>query len=105
MHFRFNPRELPHMRMRYYPELITYAYVWCEICERTRPHTHTPTRPETYAIPHTDTHIQIQLLSHAHTHTPAHTHTHTHTHMDSALTLHSERAMTVLMTLSGRGRG
>ena len=59
--------------MGYYPELTTYAYVWCEICERTptRPHTHTPTHPYTDETPHTDTDIHIQLLSH-------HTHTHTH---------------------------
>ena len=56
--------------MGYYPELITYAYMWCKICERTpaHPHTHTPTQPETYATQYTPiTHIQTNPLSHTHT--------------------------------------
>ena len=61
-----------------------------------RTDTYTPAYPYTYMI-HT------YRYSHSVTHTCTHMHTHTHTHMPSALTLHSERAMTVLMALSGRG--
>ena len=45
LHFPFNPREFPHVRMGDDPELIAYAHVWREMCERTnaRLHTHTPT--------------------------------------------------------------
>ena len=74
LHFHVSHHEFSHMRMGDYPELITYAYVWCKICERTptRPHTHTPTHTYTDATAHTYTHINMQSLSHTHTHTHTH---------------------------------
>ena len=64
--------------------------------------TYTPIHPYTGMI-HTYRYSHSVTHTHAHPCTHTHTHTHTHRHMHSALTLHSERAMTVVMTLSGRG--
>ena len=57
LHFRVSPHEFSHMRMGYYPELTTYAYMSGVKYANAHLHAHTPIHLHTYTdtTPHTYT--------------------------------------------------